>query len=133
MNKQYDMVKEFQEKFNHPVADQPTSMKLSRRLFRAKCYYEEIKEHINASDIIDQIDAAIDLIYFGLGTLVELGIEPDPYFDIVHKKNMEKLGKDGKPMHNGDGKVIKPEGWVGPESEMRALLQKQLSLREQKE
>lgn len=45
-----------------------------------------INEFLEASekqDIVEQADATIDTIYFALGTLVEMGIEPDELFYIV--------------------------------------------------
>ena len=57
----------------------------------------------------------IDLIYFALGTLVEMGLEADELFDIVQKADMAKRWPDGKPRYNPkDGKVIKPDGWEDP-------------------
>lgn len=50
---------------------------------------EEIAEFLVAPDIYEQADAMIDLIYFALGTLVEMGIKPDELFDIIQKANME--------------------------------------------
>lgn len=74
---------------------------------------EEINEFLEASekqDIIKQADAMIDTIYFALGTLVEIAIEPDELFYIVQNANMSKLWPDGKQHYNEMGKVIKPKG-----------------------
>jgi predicted HAD superfamily Cof-like phosphohydrolase len=75
---------------------------------------EEIDEFIESDNITDQADAMIDLIYFALGTLVEMGVKPQKLFDIVHEANMTKLWEDGKPRYNSDGKTIKPPGWQDP-------------------
>lgn len=114
MNKQWEQVKEFHEKFSHPVADTPTMMGADRASKRYKWMLEEINEFIEAPDVVEQADAMIDTIYFALGTLVELGIKPDALFDIVQEANMSKLWEDGKPRYNEDGKTIKPAGWVDP-------------------
>lgn len=68
----------------------------------------------------------IDVIYFALGTLVEMGIEPDELFNIVQNANMSKLFPDGKPHYNEIGKVIKPEGWEDPHKKL-ALTIKNMS------
>lgn len=60
----------------------------------------------------------IDLIYFALGTLVEMGIRPEKLFEIVHEANMAKLFPDGKPHFNSEGKTIKPATWVDPEQKI---------------
>jgi len=77
---------------------------------------DELNEFLESVGIYEQADAMIDLIYFALGTLVEMGIPPDELFIIVHESNMAKLWEDGKAHCNTDGKIIKPENWVDPES-----------------
>ena len=109
MKKEWNDVREFHEKFGHPVAPQPRMMERGRALSRGKWMNEEVAEFLVAQDIYEQADAMIDLIYFALGTLVEMGLEADELFDIVQKANMAKLWPDGKPHYNPkDGKVIKP-------------------------
>jgi predicted HAD superfamily Cof-like phosphohydrolase len=94
-----------------------------RALSRAKWMNEEVAEFLIADDIYEQADAMIDLIYFALGTLVEMGLEADELFEIVQQANMAKLWPDGKPHYNPkDGKVIKPEGWEDPAPKIRACI-----------
>ena len=65
----------------------------------------------------------IDLIYFALGTLVEMGVEPEELFNVVQQANMSKLWEDGKPRYNKkDGKVIKPDNWEDPKPKIKALI-----------
>lgn len=45
-------------------------------------------------------------------------------FNAVHQANMDKLFEDGKPRYKIDGKVAKPEGWVGPEERIKSILKK---------
>ena len=78
-----------------------------RALSRGKWMNEEVAEFLVAEDIYEQADAMIDLIYFALGTLVEMGLEADELFDIVQQANMSKLWPDGKPHYNPkDGKDL---------------------------
>ena len=114
MNKEWEKVREFQEKFNHPVSNSPKFMDSERALKRYHWMLEEINEFIEADEIVEQADAMIDVMYFALGTLVEMGIKPDELFDIVHNANMSKLWPDGKPHYNAEGKTIKPSTWVDP-------------------
>jgi predicted HAD superfamily Cof-like phosphohydrolase len=83
---------------------------------------EEIQEFLDSRNIYDQADAMIDLIYFALGTLVEMGIPPEELFDAVQEANMNKLWSDGKPRFREDGKIIKPEGWRPPEPELKKII-----------
>jgi predicted HAD superfamily Cof-like phosphohydrolase len=114
LKKNYNQVKEFHTKFGHPVREIPTELSKTRAETRYAWMYEELQEFIHANDLVEQVDAMIDLIYFALGTLVEMGVEPDEVFDIVHKANMDKLWPDGKLHHNNDGKTIKPPLWQDP-------------------
>ena len=121
MKKEWNDVREFHEKFGHPVAPQPRMVERGRALSRGKWMNEEVAEFLVAQDIYEQADAMIDLIYFALGTLVEMGLEADELFDIVQKANMAKLWPDGKPHYNPkDGKVIKPDGWEDPAPKIKA-------------
>ncbi len=79
---------------------------------------EEIDEFLQAQDLYDQADAMIDLIYFALGTLAEMGVKPGKIFEIVHRANMAKLFRDGKPHYNAQSKVIKPPDWQDPKDEL---------------
>lgn len=123
MKKEWEDVREFHHKFGHPCPAEPRQLDKKRALSRAKWMNEEVAEFLIADDIYDQADAMIDLLYFALGTLVEMGLEPDELFAIVQKANMDKLWADGKPHYNPkDGKVIKPEGWEDPAPKIRACI-----------
>lgn len=125
MKKEWNDVREFHEKFGHPVAKKPTMLDTKRVLSRGKWMNEEVAEFFVAKDIYEQADAMIDLLYFSLGTLVEMGLEADELFDTVQRANMAKLWSDGKPHYNPkDGKVIKPEGWEDPAPKIRAYIDK---------
>jgi len=123
MKKEWNDVKEFHEKFGHPVAEQPVMIAKKRALSRAKWMNEEVAEFLIAEDIYEQADAMIDLMYFALGTMVEMGLEADELFDIVQKANIAKLWPDGTPHYNPkDNKVIKPEGWEDPAPKIKAYI-----------
>lgn len=65
---------------------------------------------------VDMMDAIIDLIYFALGRLYEIGITEDDFdamWNAVHESNMTK--KRGNKGRGSDDDAIKPEGWQGPE------------------
>jgi predicted HAD superfamily Cof-like phosphohydrolase len=127
MNKQYDMVSDFQTKMGQPVADKPTQMQFVRREQRFNYMAEELEEFIHAKTVVDQADAMIDLIYLAVGTMVELGVKPEPLFEIVHNANMSKLWPDGKPKLNPEtGKVIKPPTFVRPEPLLEAEIERQI-------
>ena len=125
MNKEWNMVKEFQEKFGHPYKEHPTLMDADRAQKRYNWMLEEINEFLETEDIVEQADAMIDVMYFALGTLVEMGIKPDALFEIVHTANMTKLWEDGKPHYGPDGKTIKPKTWEDPHPKLEAEIERQ--------
>ena len=127
INYQFDEVKKFHQAFNHPVAEKPTLLSYERAIKRYSWILEEINEFLDAvrnQDIVEQADAMIDTIYFALGTLVEMGVQPDILFGIVQNANMSKLFPDGKPHYSKDGKVIKPENWQDPHPKLELAIRK---------
>lgn len=65
---------------------------------------------------IDMMDAIIDLVYFALGRLYELGFSNkdfDIMWEAIHNANMNK--KKGNKGRGSDTDAIKPLGWQGPE------------------
>jgi predicted HAD superfamily Cof-like phosphohydrolase len=123
-------VREFHQAFDHPIADHPKLMDYTRACIRAKWMREELEEFLDVEKqtIVDQCDAMLDLIYFALGTLVEIGVLPQSLMDIVQHANMSKLHNiDGvlTVVKNDLGKVQKPEGWVAPEPLLSAEVSRQ--------
>ena len=132
MKKEWNDVREFHDKFGHPVASEPKMIDKKRALSRAKWRNEEVAEFLIADNIYEQADAMIDLMYFALGTMVEMGLEADELFSTVQQANMAKLWPDGKPHYNPkDGKVIKPEGWEDPAPKIKAYIDAVIAAKKQ--
>lgn len=125
IDNEFNAVKEFHKAFNHPISEKPTLLTIERAKARYKWMLEEIDEFIEATenyDLYEQADALIDVMYFALGTLVEMGIPPAELFATVQKANMSKLWEDGRPHYNEIGKVIKPVGWKDPHNELVKII-----------
>lgn len=119
-------LKNFNRLFDIHIRKIPITLPLERAKKRYAWMLEEINEFLEASekqDIVKQADAMIDTIYFALGTLVEIAIEPDELFYIVQNANMSKLWPDGKQHYNEMGKVIKPKGWEDPHKKLELTIQ----------
>lgn len=126
-----DAVKQFHVTFGHPVATFPKRQTLKRAADRAKWLIEEARELRDARTLEAQADAYIDSIYFALGGFVELGLDPQPLWDIVHQANLAKVWPDGSVQkRDGDGKTVKPPGWVDPQESLRAEIARQITLHE---
>jgi len=116
-----DQVREFQAKFcpdqnsNHPALA-PYRTALLRSHFIAE-ELGELIEAMAAGDLVEILDALIDLQYFLDGTFLAYGLDgvKELAFAEVHRSNMAKLGPDGEPILNAAGRVVKPEGWEPPE------------------
>jgi predicted HAD superfamily Cof-like phosphohydrolase len=115
-------VTDFSRLCDLPVSDSPRELARERVELRAKWMSEEIEEFRNAADIVDQVDAVTDLIYYALGVFVEMGIDGGRVFRFVHEANVTKVRPGEKPTYNTDGKVLKPEGWVPPKERIRQWL-----------
>jgi len=127
MRDEQNAVKEFHRAFGHPIAETPTLMTPERAQARYKWMKEEIDEFLEAvreGDLVEQADAMVDVIYFALGTLVEMGVDGKVLFDIVQAANMSKLWEDGKAHYNADGKVIKPSTWKDPHNELSQAIER---------
>ena len=125
INEEFEQVKEFHKAFNCPYRETPGFLSGGDVKRRAGFMREEIQEFTTAENVYDQADAMIDLIYFALGTLVEMGVAPDEIFDIVHEANMaKKLSDGGVLLREGSRKILKPPGWEDPEPKIRAAIDK---------
>ena len=75
---------------------------------------EEFKEAIKNNDLKEVADALTDILYVTYGAGHAFGINLDKCFEEVQKSNMSKLGIDGKPIYNDDGKVMKGPNYFKP-------------------
>lgn len=108
-------VKKFHELAKQPIAVKPQLLKKERVEARARWMNEEIEELRDATDLYQQADAIMDLLYYLLGVFVEMGISADDLFDIIHQANMEKLILGNKIIQDEDLKVKKPCNWKHPD------------------
>ena len=75
---------------------------------------EELKEAINKKDLQETIDALTDILYVTYGAGHAFGVNLDKCFEEVQNSNMSKLGIDGKPIFNENGKVMKGPNYFKP-------------------
>ena len=76
---------------------------------------EELKEAMNNKDLLEVADALTDILYVAYGAGHAFGIDLDKCFDEVQNSNMSKLGEDGKPIYNEQGKVMKGPKYYKPD------------------
>ncbi len=109
------------------IAETPRLQPPERANGRADWLTEEADELREATTIYDQADAYIDSIYFAIGGLVDLGIDPQPLWNIVHAANMAKIWPDGTVKRRADGKVQKPPTWKDPTEALQEEVNRQIA------
>ena len=75
---------------------------------------DEFMEAISNKDLKEVADALTDILYVTYGAGHAFGINLDNCFDEVQRSNMSKLGNDGKPIYNKNGKVMKGPKYFKP-------------------
>lgn len=122
MDKEWELVRIFHERCGHPCPNTPTPIPIERLKDRIAWIFEEVDELQKAQDMPDQIDALIDIMYFTIGTLVEMGVKPDVFFNIVHETNIQKLLNADHQGSQTMSKVPKPENWTSPKQGIKEEL-----------
>ena len=87
----------------------------SLRLNLIKEELDELNKAMEENDILEVADALTDILYVTYGAGHAFGIDLDKCFDEVQKSNMSKLDKDGKPIYNEHGKVMKGPDYFKPD------------------
>ena len=114
----FNKVKTFMETFGQEVKTKPSfsSDKInSLRYDLIKEELEELKVAMDNKDLLEVADALTDILYVTYGAGHALGINLDKCFEEVQSSNMSKLGKDGKPIYNESGKVMKGPKYFKPD------------------
>lgn len=116
-----EQVREFHETYGLPVEaapgiDDPKTNTLRINLLAEEL--DELKEALEAGDLVEVLDALTDLQYVLDGAYLSFGLHAvkQAAFDEVHRSNMSKLGADGKPIRRPeDGKVLKGPNFFEPD------------------
>jgi predicted HAD superfamily Cof-like phosphohydrolase len=113
----FQNVKKFMETFGQEVNEKnvfPDEKIIQLRYELIKEELEELKQAIKDKDMKEIADALTDILYVTYGAGHAFGINLDVCFDEVQKSNMSKLGLDGKPIYNENGKVMKGPNYFKP-------------------
>lgn len=77
---------------------------------------DEFEEATREGDVVAAADGLVDLVYFALGRLHEMGVPARAVFDEVQRANMEKVPGTLAKRQGWQGRdAVKPDGWVGPD------------------
>ena len=113
----FEKVKKFMETFGQEVkqkAEFPNDKITTLRYDLIKEELEELRIAMERKDIKEVADALTDILYVTYGAGHSFGINLDKCFEEVQSSNMSKLGEDGKPIYNENGKVMKGPNYFKP-------------------
>ena len=114
----FNSVKKFMEVFGQEVktkAEFPSEKIIKLRYNLIKEELDEFEEALKDRDLKEVADALTDILYVTYGAGHAFGIDLDKCFDEVQRSNMSKLGEDGKPIYNENGKVMKGPNYFQPD------------------
>jgi predicted HAD superfamily Cof-like phosphohydrolase len=114
----FQSVKKFMQTFGQEIqdmADFPNKKIVQLRCDLIKEELDELNQAIKDKDIKEVADALTDILYVTYGAGHAFGIDLDKCFNEVQRSNMSKLGADGKPIYNENGKVMKGPNYSKPD------------------
>ena len=114
----FNKVKTFMETFGQEVKNKPsfsTDKINNLRYDLIKEELEELKVAMENKDLLEVADALTDILYVTYGAGHAFGIDLNKCFEEVQNSNMSKLGKDGRPIYNETGKVMKGPKYFKPD------------------
>ena len=114
----FQKVKTFMRTFDQEVKSKPSFSTEKINEWRYNLIKEELEEFKHAlenKDLLEVADALTDILYVTYGAGHAFGIDLDSCFEEVQNSNMSKLGKDGKPIRNEAGKVMKGPNYYKPD------------------
>ena len=113
----FEDVRIFMETFGQMIRTKPQfpdSKTMQLRFDLIKEELDELKEAIETKNLKEIADALTDILYVTYGAGYAYGINLDKCFKEVQRSNMSKLGSDGKPIYNENGKVMKGPNYKEP-------------------
>ena len=113
----FNDVKTFMETYGQEIktkSEFPDEKIVKLRIDLIKEELNELTEAIKNEDIVEVADALTDILYVTYGAGHSFGINLDKCFAEVQKSNMSKLDKDGNPIFNESGKVMKGPNYFQP-------------------
>ena len=114
----FESVKKFMQTFGQEVkikASFPSEKIVSLRIDLINEELTELKQAVQKQDLKEVADALTDILYVTYGAGHAFGIDLDKCFEEVQNSNMSKLGEDGKPIFNEDGKIMKGPNYFKPD------------------
>ena len=119
-----------------PASDQPTVPdNVADRLVKFKAtLMDEVHEIDDIVEMVgkgaDKMDVAVaiadllgDVIVYCRSEALKYGLPLEAVLDVIMDSNESKLGADGKPIYDANGKFLKGPNYWKPEPKIKALLE----------
>lgn len=95
LNPMQQGVMDFHNGGGQPVGHAPHPLPQNRIPVRVELIREEFQDELIpallAGDLVETVDACVDILYVTFGLLVEMGVNAQPIFDEVQASNMSKF------------------------------------------
>jgi predicted HAD superfamily Cof-like phosphohydrolase len=107
----------FLDQYNFMNACHQTTNGLNKEQYQLYCNLirEEFDELCESDNIVDDLDALIDILVVTIGAIHSLGANAEGAWDEVMRTNFAKIDPaTGKVRKREDGKILKPKGWTPP-------------------
>lgn len=130
-----DRIRTMNEMYKLPVSDTPALLvdpadklrKFKNTLMDEVHEIDEIVQKIEANESDIEIKVAIadllgDVIVYCRSEALKYGIPLEEVLDIIMDSNESKLGADGKPIYDDNGKFLKGPNYWKPEPKIKELL-----------
>lgn len=105
------MLREFAKKHDLPKGTHAPEYYLERyRMVNEEM--QELHDAMSEGDKVKILDALVDIVYFAVGTAVQLDMEFMPAFVRVHNANMQKVRAYTE---RSAVDLVKPPGWKAPD------------------
>ncbi len=107
----------FQDQARFMQASGQTVGQLNHDQYQLYCnlIQEEFDELVASDNIVDDLDALIDILVVTIGAIHSLGADAQGAWQEVMRSNLSKIDSEtGMVKKREDGKILKPEGWTPP-------------------
>ena len=114
----FEKVRLFMKTYGQEVKDKAGFSDAKTNKLRIELIKEELEELTEAmqdENLLEVADALTDILYVTYGAGHAFGIDLDKCFEEVQNSNMSKLDKNGKPIYNETGKVMKGPNYFKPD------------------
>lgn len=132
-------IRKFNNMYKLPISMTPALLGVKRLKDFRRTFQEEVNE---LTAIIDNYDLIIklpdeeqeldlltdlsdwfgDIIVYIYSEALKHGIPIERVLEIIMKSNFSKLGEDGEPMYDNNGKVMRGPNYYKPEPQIKELL-----------